>query len=143
MEHKDISDLVSSVRWQYAKTMGWCPHEYTVFDWKPDLEPRFREFARHIKEFGGWEPFIKGRKTWYFHFGPYKYWLMSEPWQCTLINRTFSDFSVYKRLIDIVKHPAFKYVKGMSLQSILDAYGAKAQDGGEDAPDQTNGGQDD
>ena len=125
MEERQIAELVESVRWRYSKTMPWCPHEYTVFEWRPELEPKFREFAAHIKEHGGWEPFMRDRQTWYFRFGGYKYWIMSEPWECCLINRTFIDFSMAKSVEEIVKSPSFKHIRGMSLQDIVDAYGAR------------------
>ena len=40
---------IAEVRWQFAKTMPQWPHEYTVREWRPDLEREFFEFVELIR----------------------------------------------------------------------------------------------
>jgi hypothetical protein len=40
----DARAYIGKVRWQFAKTMPQWPHEYTVREWRPDLELVFLEF---------------------------------------------------------------------------------------------------
>ena len=42
----DARHYIAQVRWQFAKTMPQWPHEYTVRNWRPELESDFEEFAR-------------------------------------------------------------------------------------------------
>lgn len=121
MDEQKMAELINGVKWIYSKTYPWCPHEYTVFEWEPEKMAQFREFTHHIKEHGGWEPFMK-RRTWYFRFGEMKYWIMDSPDRCTLINRTFIDDDRVKKIHDVVNGDAFIFKKGMSLASIEQEY---------------------
>ncbi len=118
MDAEAIRRLVDSVRWVYAKTYPHAPHEYTLFEWEIAKLPEFRMFANHISDHGGWEPFFN-TKTWYFHFGDMKYWIMSDPNDCTLINRTFIDDSIVNRIEKYVSSQEFRFSKGMCLTDIL------------------------
>ena len=77
---------IDSVKWQFAKTMPWMPHWYTVVTWKPGWEVEFRWFARLIEECGVDERFVLKRYR-YLTIGKYKYWIMSRFNECILINR--------------------------------------------------------
>jgi hypothetical protein len=38
---EDARTYIAKVRWQFAKTMPQWPHEYTVREWREDLQPEF------------------------------------------------------------------------------------------------------
>ena len=48
----DACTYIAKVRWQFAKTMPQWPHEYTVLQWRQDLEPEFRAFVALIRSAG-------------------------------------------------------------------------------------------
>ena len=118
MTDKNIVNFVDSVRWIYAKTYPYAPHEYTLFEWELDRITEFRSFAAYITEHGGWKPLFNSR-TWYFRFKNMKYWIMSPPMECTLINRTFIDDYITQRIQEYVCSPEFTFRKGMSLSDIV------------------------
>jgi hypothetical protein len=47
---------IDSVRWQFAKTMPKWPHEYTVREWRPDLQPAFEALVTMIRDMGTVKP---------------------------------------------------------------------------------------
>lgn len=47
---------ITEVHWQFAKTMPRCPHEYTVREWRPDLEREFFAFVDLIRRDGVVKP---------------------------------------------------------------------------------------
>ena len=80
--------FILSSKWQFASTMPWCPHEYTLKRWTDSNE--FEEFAHYIKDFGT----LSKRTLWervYLDVGKYYYWYMSSPEKATLINRARSE----------------------------------------------------
>lgn len=82
-----ILRFITSVRWQFAKTMPLIPHEYTVLAWRPDLKDEFVWFARTIVEYGRVESWGRYRNS-YYYFRRHKYWTMDDPIEATdLINR--------------------------------------------------------
>src|SRR4029079_6151489 len=49
---EDARGYIADVRWQFARTMPQWPHEYTVREWRPDLEQDFLEFVALIRRGG-------------------------------------------------------------------------------------------
>lgn len=45
----DDAQAYAEVRWQFAKTMRKWPHEYSVRQWRHDLEAEFLAFAALIR----------------------------------------------------------------------------------------------
>lgn len=89
----DARTYIGVVRWQFAKTMPLWPHEYTVRDWRMDLEPDFEAFVELIRRDGIVKPWPRDSKTPRYHH-PYlevagwEYWSMGEPLpETTVINR--------------------------------------------------------
>jgi hypothetical protein len=89
----DARPYIAKVRWQFAKTMPQWPHEYTVLQWKTDLETEFRAFVALIRSEGIVKPWPRDSKTPRYHhtyleLGEWEYWTMGEPVdETTLINR--------------------------------------------------------
>jgi hypothetical protein len=48
----DARMYIGQVRWQFAKTMPQWPHEYTVREWRPDLDRQFAALADMIRTEG-------------------------------------------------------------------------------------------
>ncbi len=84
---------IAEVRWQFAKTMPQWPHEYTVRDWRPQLEGSFGAFATLIREMGVVKPWPRDAAVPRYHHtylqvGEWEYWTMGEPIpETTVINR--------------------------------------------------------
>jgi len=70
---------VTSVKWQFAETYAktW-PHEYTIRQWRPDLDDEFCRQVMFIRANGIKEPFYKAIRL-YFYIDGYKYWAMGDP----------------------------------------------------------------
>lgn len=117
MELERLRSLISRSRWLYAKTYPTAPHEYTVFEWNPKDEAEYREFAEHIQA-NGEHTFWYRHPRIYFHLDGYKYWIMSSPKECTLINRTFDDKERHDRLLKVTSDRSFQFKYGMTLESI-------------------------
>lgn len=89
----DARAYITKVRWQFAKTMPQWPHEYTVRQWRPDLEAEFFEFAAVVRGQGvvkPWPP--EASRPRYHHtyleVDDWEYWTMGEPiGETTVINR--------------------------------------------------------
>lgn len=87
MTEEDIRGYISSVKWQFAKSMPEIPHEYTVKDWDPHKMETFNDFVRYIRKYGEDGSFY-GRKFTYLVLDEFKYWTMGDPIsETTLINR--------------------------------------------------------
>ena len=79
---------IKKVEWRFAKTMPKHPHCYNVVTWNPDLEAGFRFLAEMIAKHSISEFWAPGRYANYLYLGRHKYWIMSSPLTCILINRT-------------------------------------------------------
>jgi hypothetical protein len=87
MNKKEINEYITSVKWQFAKTMPDNPHEYTMTEWNPDKKELFDEFVLFIRK-NGYEGYYFQKKFMYYDFDGYKYWTMGNPLEeTTLINR--------------------------------------------------------
>jgi hypothetical protein len=89
----DARAYIATVRWQFAKTMPQWPHEYTVLQWRQDLEPEFRAFVALIRTEGVIKPWPRDSDNPRYHhtyleLSEWEYWTMGEPVEeTTLINR--------------------------------------------------------
>lgn len=85
MEESLINKYIEKVRWQISKDQS---HQYTVKQWRKDLNTEFEDFVMHIRNKGYQESFY-GRLYIYLEIGEYKYWTMGAPLNETIIiNRT-------------------------------------------------------
>src|SRR5581483_3206334 len=93
----DARAYIAMVRWQFAKTMPQWPHEYTVRDWRQDLEGDFGEFVTLIREAGIVKPWPRDATVPRYHhtyleLDGWEYWSMGEPvTETTVINRARAD----------------------------------------------------
>jgi hypothetical protein len=74
-----------TVMWTFARSYAstW-PHHYIV---KGQVDAElFRQFADHIYDHGYWDWFYGMRLRYYREAGKV-YWIMSEPWVATVLNR--------------------------------------------------------
>ena len=89
----DARAYIAKVRWQFAKTMPQWPHEYTVREWRPDLEREFFEFVALIRRDGivkPWPPDVATPRYHhtYLELDGWEYWTMGAPIpETTVINR--------------------------------------------------------
>ena len=89
----DALAYIAKVRWQFAKTMPQWPHEYTVREWRPDLEQEFVDFVVLIRREGIVEPWPADSPSpryqhSYLGIDGWDYWTMSAPIpETTVINR--------------------------------------------------------
>ena len=99
-ESLDVDDArayIDNVRWQFAKTMPQWPHEYTVRDWRVDLDDTFAEFVELIRAEGVVKPWPADSPTPRYHhtylaIDGWDYWTMGEPVEdTTVINRARLD----------------------------------------------------
>ena len=79
----DARAYIAKVRWQFAKTMPQWPHEYTVLQWRQDLEPEFRAFVALIRGDGVVKPWPRDSSSprydhTYLELGEWEYWTMDE-----------------------------------------------------------------
>jgi hypothetical protein len=90
---RDADAYIAKVRWQFAKTMPQWPHEYTVRDWRPDLELDFVQFAALIRLDGVVKPWPRDAArpryhNTYLELDGWEYWTMGRPLpETTVINR--------------------------------------------------------
>lgn len=84
---------IEKVRWRFAKTMPQWPHEYTVRDWRTDLDGDFVAFAELIRGQGVVKPWPRDAATPRYHHSylavdEWEYWTMGAPIsETTVINR--------------------------------------------------------
>lgn len=89
----DARAYIATVRWQFAKTMPQWPHEYTVREWRQDLEHEFVEFVALIRQEGIVKPWPRDAAVPrynhpYLELDGWEYWSMGEPIdETTVINR--------------------------------------------------------
>jgi hypothetical protein len=82
---EEVDQYIKKVDWKKAKTYRkTAPHEYTIRDWRKDLDDEFVGFAKLIRRIGTEERFYS--KTFlYFYHGDYKYWTMGDPLEATVV----------------------------------------------------------
>jgi hypothetical protein len=84
---------IAQVRWQFAKTMPQWPHEYTVREWRLDLEREFLRFVELIRRYGEVKPWPRDAPVPRYHLtyleiDGSEYWSMGAPVpDTTVINR--------------------------------------------------------
>ena len=121
---------VDSVRWQFAKTYAKkAPHEYTVTEWKPELDATFKQFVQFIRDHGQIDLY-HGHPFTVYYLNGWKYWTMGDPLEeTTLINRTCAEWCLRFKLTWIPP-PGFKPMpvsQRESCRNILQAYDAICQ----------------
>ncbi|MGP8160103.1 MAG: hypothetical protein ACLQGJ_02595 [Candidatus Dormibacteria bacterium] len=93
----DTRAYIGKVRWQFARTMPQWPHEYTVREWRLDLELDFLEFAALIRREGTVKPWPREADRPRYHhtyleLDGWEYWTMGAPLsETTVINRARVD----------------------------------------------------
>jgi hypothetical protein len=90
---------VTTREWRFAKTMWWCPHEYTITQLDAPTAERleFEAWVTFIREHGSKERFGKNRYI-KLELDGWKYWSMGWPAnQTILINRARLDALVLER----------------------------------------------
>jgi hypothetical protein len=99
----DARSYIDEVRWQFAKTMPQWPHEYTVREWRPDLDPEFLMFVELIRSEGIVKPWPRDAATPRYHhtylqLEGWEYWTMEDSIpETTLINRALIEHPVDHR----------------------------------------------
>jgi len=90
MNKEEVVEELESKEYKFAKTMPWCPHEYTLRkNW--DNSELFEDIVQFIRDNGVREFFGK-RLMIYFYANGWKYWTMGSPLNKTpLINRAKAD----------------------------------------------------
>ena len=94
---EEARPYIDEVRWQFAKTMPQWPHEYTVRDWRIDLDDTFLDFVELIRAQGLVKPWPADSPTprshhTYLAIDGWDYWTMGEPVEETaVINRARLD----------------------------------------------------
>jgi hypothetical protein len=89
----DARAYIAKVRWQFAKTMPQWPHEYTVRDWRRDLDEDFARMVVLIRQEGVVKPWPRDSKSPrhrlpYMEIDGWEYWSMGEPVpETAVINR--------------------------------------------------------
>ena len=93
----EARSYIVEVRWQIAKTMPQWPHEYTVRDWRPDLDDTFEAFAACTRSEGVVKPWPRDSPTPRYHhqylaIDGWDYWIMDGPvTESKVINRARLD----------------------------------------------------
>jgi hypothetical protein len=94
---REAHAYIAKVRWQFAKTMPQWPHEYTVREWRPELDLDFLDFAGLIRREGVVKPWPResARPRYhhtYLELDGWEYWTMGSPLpETTVINRARVD----------------------------------------------------
>jgi hypothetical protein len=89
----DARSYIGEVRWQFAKTMPQWPHEYTVRDWRPDLEDTFEALARYTRSQGVVKPWPADSPTPRYH---HRY-LAIDGWDYWIMDGTIEETGVINR----------------------------------------------
>jgi hypothetical protein len=84
---EELRRFIADRKWQFAKSMPFIPHEYTVKAWRLDDFASFRRFVELQREYGQEEQF--GKRTFkYLYIDGWKYWTMGALIEeTTVINR--------------------------------------------------------
>lgn len=98
MNIRQAQEYVASVRWQFASSMPQVPHEYTLYEWRPELGRNFDAFVRLIWTKGVIKPWPPppARARYhhrYLELDGWEYWVMTErpSVRSSLINRARLD----------------------------------------------------
>jgi len=97
MDIEGARRYIANVRWTFARTMPQWPHEYTVREWRRDLENDFEAFATLIRSDGIVKPWPAPPATPRYHHtylqvGPWEYWTMGDAIpETTVINRALVE----------------------------------------------------
>lgn len=79
-------ELIKVNSWQFAKTMRWCPHWYTLRR-RWSSQDDFEWFVRFVRLYGVVESWRNYRHVYFYDQG-WKYWSMGAPVETTiLVNR--------------------------------------------------------
>jgi hypothetical protein len=95
----DAVRYIDRARWQFAKTVPRWPHEYTIREWRPELDGDFERFASLIRQIGVVKAWPFGSTNPLYHhtyltIGDFEYWTMGEPLsETTVINRAAVDLT--------------------------------------------------
>lgn len=89
----EARSYIGQVRWQFAKTMPQWPHEYTVREWRPDLEETFEAFARYTRSEGVVKPWPADSPTPRYH---HRY-LAIDGWDYWIMDGTIEETGVINR----------------------------------------------
>jgi hypothetical protein len=95
----DARAFITEVRWKFASTMPQWPHEYSVRDWRPELDAQFVAFAGLIRMERVVKPWPADSPTPRYHHSylaidGWDYWTMEDSIDdTTLINRARLDAS--------------------------------------------------
>ena len=85
MDLADARLFIAGAKWQYAKTMPQCPHEYTLRGWNDERD--FEDVLHYILHWGE----LRKQSRWkriYLDVDDYCYWWMGAPIRkATIINR--------------------------------------------------------
>lgn len=86
----DARGYIEEVRWQFARTMPQWPHEYTVRDWRADLDDTFEAFVVLIRDEGIVKPWPADTPTPRYHhtylaIDGWDYWTMGDPVDETIV----------------------------------------------------------
>ena len=93
VRHTRALTLIAQLWFRVSKTMPELPHEYTVREWRPELEPEFEAFATLIRRIGVVKPWPRTSRTPKYHhtyltIDDFEYWTMGAPIaETTVINR--------------------------------------------------------
>lgn len=118
MNLEEAPKFLNRIKWQYAKTYPQAPHEYSVLNWNGDNRQKFIDFAKLIVE-KGQDEYYYNKKFKVLIIGGYKYWTMDYPLENTdLINRTYHDKELIKKIKEYIKSEDFIFEKGMTLFDI-------------------------
>lgn len=88
MNDEKFRNYIKQVRWQFANSYAKTfPHEYTIREWKLDLEDEFIDIVNFIRANGYPEKFFNKIHIYYYLDG-HKYWTMGDPIETTrVLNR--------------------------------------------------------
>lgn len=87
---QDARLYIAEARWAIANTMPQWPHEYTIRQWRRDLEPRFFDFVDLVRHKGVIKPWPPDaleplyRHT-YLEVDGWEYWTMGAPIHDTVV----------------------------------------------------------
>ena len=85
MNETKFRDYIKKVKWQFAKTYEKTfPHEYTIREWRLDLEDEFVDVVNFIRANGYPEKFFHKTHIYYYLDGD-KYWTMGDPIETTVV----------------------------------------------------------
>lgn len=94
----DLDRLIANIRsseWQFAKTMAYMPHFYTVGKKWADFD-EFIWTANAVVKHGVMQQFFKDKRK-YFYLDGWRYWVMDkDPNDAAIINREREDIRVPK-----------------------------------------------